>query len=583
MPPRPFTHRFSPFMGGQNTVRDSQALASGQENAPEEGFRVIGAELRSGLLRGYYGPGSAISSSPGVILDDTRFIFYDFGTGWVTRTMDNDQVRPNWGMRDNHDIWGQMTYLTGIASDGTVTLPRARYGGISYQMGLDSPAAAPTSSAAAGTDVQYAYTWAIKSSGRVLLESNPSPRSTSYAAGGNITGAATADVRVTHLRFWATKTGDPNGILYLMGEVAVPTVLLAAATVQTAYPLDWGVGGNPGDDLAVEDHSPAPSLTCLANAMHGGENIVDGNFSGFPFGAVDKWLFWAMSGQPQYWPSKNIYRLPEDVRAIISIGTTTYAFTETGVWMASGATDNSIQISKTRVDRGPMAAAGKSVVSTPYGILYVSREGVMLFDGRDATNITREILPASVIQASTYWCAGFVDDYYIFADGQGSTYMLDLRGFPNRLALIKAATTDEGAIVAFSRMPTIDTVVEGLYVAYAGDNSLRPWRPDSGVELQRQAVQHKTGKMTFGDATRHKQLSKYRLDGSGTVTMKVWADPDDLTSDATPTFSVTLSLPMREARWFPRSCAGKTFSILFDVPSGSALAAGSHLEGVRHG
>lgn len=584
MPPRPFTHRFSPFMGGQNTVRDPQALASGQENAPEEGFRVIGAELRSGLLRGYFGPGSAIATTPGVIVALTRFVFYVDGLGWVTRSMDNALVRQNWGVRDNHGTWGNVTYMTAIASNGTPSVPRIHYGGANYQLGLDPPATAPTSSAAAGTDVQYAYTWAVKDSGTVLLESNPSDRSTSYAAGGNVTVTASADSRVTHTRVWATKTGDPDGILYLMDEIAVPTVVVATTAVDTAQPLNWGYGGNLDDDLAVEDHSSAATLTCLSNAMHGGENRSDGNFSGFLVASVDHWLVWSLSGQPQYWPIKNTYRLPEPVLAIITIGTVTYVFTQTSVWMASGATDSSLVISKTRVDLGPMLAAGKSVVSTPYGILYVSREGVMLFDGRDVTNLTREILPASVIQASAYWCAGFVDDYYIFADAAGATYMLDLRGFPNRLALIKAATTDEGAVLAFSRMPTIGSVAEGLYVAYAGDNSLRPWRPDSGVSpATRQVVQHKTGKLTFGDATRHKQLSKYRLDGSGPVTMKVWADPDALTSDVTPTFSVTLTLPMREARYFPRPCAGKTFSFLFDVPSGSAIAAGSHLEGVRHG
>jgi hypothetical protein len=588
MPPRPFTHRFSPFMGGQNTVRDPQALASGQENAPEEGFRVIGAELRSGLLRGAFGPGSAISAAPGAIAALTRFIFYVEGLGWVTRSMDNALVRQNWGVRDNgtrHDgSTGNVTYLTAIASDGTPSVPRIHYGGANYQMGLDSPTTAPTSSAAAGTNVQYAYTWAIKDGSTVILESNPSARSSSYAAGGTVTFTASPDSRVTHTRVWATKAGDPDGILYLMGEVADPTASLATAAVQTAYPLDWGFGGNLNDNLAVEDHSPAPQLTCISNAMHGGENREDGNFAGFLVAAVDHWLVWSLSGQPQYWPAKNTYRLPEPTLAVITIGTVSYAFTQTGVWMASGATDSSIQISKTRVDLGPMLAAGKSVVSTPYGILYVSREGVMLFDGRDATNLTREILPASVIQASTYWCASFVDDYYIFTDAAGATYKLDLRGFPGRLALIKAATTAQGSVLAFSRMPTISGVSEGLYAAYAGDSTLRPWRPDSGVSpATRQAAQHKTGKITFGDATRHKQLSKYRLDGNGPVTMKVWADPNDLTTDVTPTFSVTLNLPMREARWFPRTVAGKTFSFLFDVPSGSALAAGSHLEGVRHG
>lgn len=596
MPPKPFTHRFMPFTGGQNTVRDPQALASGNPQAPEEGVRAISCDLRGGLLRGVYGPGSAVLPPP-VILATTRFIYYVEGTGWVAKQMNTDFVRQNWAVRDGHGTWGQVTYMTDVAADGTPSVPRIRYGGGSYPMGLTKPAVPTSNGVGAGANIQVRVTYVVKPGSAVLLESNPSTRQDPgvyFQAGDTITAVdpTATQTRVTHWRLYATKPGDPEGLMYLLDEVAFPTVTsvipnpMATGTPDVTQPLNWDEGGHPGDNIAVEDHAPALALTCMSNAMHGGENLTDGNATGRLAAAIDHWAVMSAMGQPQYWPAKNTYRLPEPTLAIISIGTTSYYFTQTGCWAFSGAGDAMPEARRTKVSLGPMLAAGKSVVSTRYGILYVSREGVMLFDGDAEVNLTREILLPSEIQASDYWCAGFVDDFYIFSNAEDTVYMLDMRGFPNRIGLVKAANSSALPPAAFHSMPTIGSLAEGLYIGFTGDASLRQWRPDSRTLVtgaSRLASQYKTGRLTFGDATRHKKLTKYRLDGTGPVTMKVFVNPTDMTSDTGPALTVALTLPMREARWFPSTCAGKTFAFLFDVPSGSEIAAGSHVEGVLCG
>jgi len=229
---------------------------------------------------------------------------------------------------------------------------------------------------------------------------------------------------------------------------------------------------------------------------------------------------------------------------------------------------------------------GKTAVPTPWGILYLSREGVMIFDGQTSQNLTRDILPASAIiglGVSTYWSAAFYEDYYIFSNAVDATYALDMRNYPRSVSLVKL----DRIVKAFHIVPNGSLgTTQSLYVAItAGVSTIQPWRPEGKTAVTgaaRETTQHKTGALSFGDPTRLTDLTKYRLDGTGTVTMSVFVNPTDLTSDAAPAFSIALALPMTEARWFPRTCQGRTFSFLFDVPATASLNPGSHLEGVTN-
>lgn len=401
------------------------------------------------------------------------FMFYHYGAGWIYDDIRLTSGAYNWGLtaartKANYTV----SYKTTIASNGSVGAPLKYRGTESFPMGLIAPTAAATAGAAgAGGNISVVYTYLAISATESDVESNPSPLYPTPNSGVTLKGGTTITVtwpswtgnaRVTHANIYATEEGSPDGTLYYAGYVtrSAGSTFVVTSARDLTKPMNWGPGGTPENDYDVYfDHSPPGNVTCLSNRLHGSEAGASDNDGGILFYAIDNQVGWTQSGQHEYFPKANLYKLAGTVQALVTSGTQTFAFLPDQVWAFSGQHSTAISARQLATRRGVQVGKAKTVQATPYGIIYVSQEGLTLFDGNDARLICRETLRE--FNDQDHWVGVYVDGYYYLCkpeSGGVDTWKIDLQNPENPII----TTTDIGFWASF-------TLEQGSWLSPTGE------------------------------------------------------------------------------------------------------------------
>lgn len=524
-----------PFSGGLNTLVDPGALA------PDAGVAVVNVDLSAKTLRALKGPGTAFNAGPasptlGAVDANFKWIFLPSNNTWIASAWRNH------GCLDTQDVG----YCTDIDSTGTPRTARALYnppsafGGLplgyqSYPLGLVAPAGGLAVTNAAGQPRAYAQTnvtWdGIESNPYPLLGSATTVQTTGCNGAVLTLIPAVGDARWARRRIYATMPNDPAGTKYFLVEIgdAAATLTwtdLAYAVVQS-LPLNWSPGGEVDSDTITDDHSPWPEALVLANVLHGAAPGAGGGAgapsSGILFGTDETGFIgrWSRVGYPQYCPTANKFRFPEQVQAIVSQGFETLYFLPSSIWSFTGEADYSIVRTKTGADQGCKDGCGHTVQRTPWGVVYQALDGLRLYAGGTSHNLTQDLLDPKQLNALVDTHGEYHEGFYFLYHSLG-TYVFDLRDFPN----LRITTSDKivrGAHVNHYDFPSAGP---GHYVAVSGDGNLfRPWNLAEIVAGSASlAWTWQTPKLSWGAPDRLKQSPRFHFDGAGALRFDFYKD-----------------------------------------------------------
>lgn len=243
------------------------------------------------------------------------------------------------------------------------------------------------------------------------------------------------DKRVVRKNFYRTELNQET--FYYLGSIDTGIYTFADtftdAQLDRTRPLTWSTGGNPNSGgTYVEDHGTPPVLSVLSNSLHAANDALGNSGAGILFGASGSTVRWSQLGYPEYWPEVNYFDVSEEVEAIISWAGATYIFTSNNVFTAYGNSDDSISIKKSAASIGVYPGLGHLVKLTPNGVIYLAREGLVLFDGSNARVISLGKLSKSFLDPTlkTFNATSFYDNkFYIFTSSE--TIILDMIDYPN--------------------------------------------------------------------------------------------------------------------------------------------------------
>jgi hypothetical protein len=521
--PTPKPINLGPFSRGLNTAVDPEYLGT-------DGFVAFtNADIRNGRVQGFIGAGTALAGTVGTY---RRFLHYDASGTWLS------SGELNWAFDDAASATNgsRITYRTNVTGSGT-SPATVIIGASSYRLGIDSPAPAPTltNGPSTGGTRTYAITYYDPTT---QVESNPvmvvgiATKNVGAAftlPTFNPTTAQDPNRTGMYRRIYATQVGDDNGIKYRLAEITNNTTTTftdgASYTLNTNIPLDWIYGGKQGDPVFPKDHRPGSQFTMLPNAIHSVNEGAGGQGSGIIFAAVSNWLEWSMLGYPHYWPAVNQMRFNENINCIHTMDAETYVFTDTEIYAISGVIDYALSIVKTGAAYGVKTSFAKTVTKTPFGLVFLGREGLTVFDGSTTRLVADNVIDPRTIQAeaATYdFATGcYYEGQYFLSFNTGYTYVFDLRDLAN---VTVTKTTVQASAYHITPI-ALSGNAPGLYIA-TDTGYICPWRPraydtEGGAPL---GWTIKTGDITAGDLYRNKKFIRARLDASVGVTLRFYVD-----------------------------------------------------------
>jgi hypothetical protein len=455
---------------------------------PNEGQIVKNVDLRDGMLRPLRDLGAATKTFSG-LSRNYKWIWYAAGSRWLGA----DQYR--YALND-----GAKTYFTVPGSAPRVHETAGSSYFQEHRMGVTPPTTLSWGfGASSGVFLKGTYLYAVTYETYDGLESNPSsvPLNITYDLADNwgvdLTIYASLDKRVVRANIYRSELN--GAVLYYAGSVDSKNFgsinnftdrNKPDTSLDKLRPLTWGTGGSPIEGSAVvADHGVPPVLSILSNALHSVNDSTGVSGSGILFGAVGSTVRWSLLGYPEYWPEVNFFNAGENVESIISWAGSTYIFTSNCVYIASGYSDNEINIKKSLASIGVYPGMGHLTKLTPRGVIYLSREGLTLFDSANSVVISSSKLSRSFLDPTqkTFQAAAYYQDkYYLFCEssGQGETIIADFKDglenirFSTSTHNIKAATTANFTEPAYAekvaplpgRLGNLYVVTPGIYTTF---------------------------------------------------------------------------------------------------------------------
>lgn len=525
--PRPFEVSLGPPFQGLNDFTDPRELP--MDFLTQADY----VDLSRGGVKGAWTPAIISPVEPSFSSTPPYFIYNTNGVNWIGDSAFLAEGITNWAcLQSSGSGASAISYVTKIpVGGGTINNPVAIFGATPYQLGIPAPASVVVTSGSSGGARYYSITQIDIASGN---ESNPTYiGTTTKNNGANFTlPSPTSGTLGTAFNIYGSNTDDANGIksprYWLAQKGSGATFSDPGTNGDSTSPLDWGIGGYYTTPTLNQDHSPAPALSCLSDGLHGATADTK-NPLGMLFGASLKDVYWSIVNRPFYWSTAfNTYSLPQTVLAMVSRGAQTFAFTEGGIWSFSGTSDTAIQGNKTQAHLGVLRNAGKTVCQSPYGILYVSREGVTLFDGFRSNVISRRVIdPLDFIGATTI-SGAYYDGYYVVAvltsqsGYNGSTWMLDVRELPS-ITVSKAPLPIVSMTVLQQFSAATGLNPPGLYVAHAEPGqpfAISAWRPAEGGSVTgaiRAGWTLETANSDLGYPGKFKRLQRARIQVTGSA------------------------------------------------------------------
>lgn len=547
--PKPFTLTLGPFAKGLRTSIESRLLA------PDEAFGNSNCDYSAGTIRGIYGPGATIATAT----SGHGFIFWAGKSAWRSTALGDS------GLNDAPDSSGTgVSYVTQKTSATAATYPLIVKGAATRRLGVAAPTVAPSSTdTTPDTTRWYKYTFFTADG-----ESNPSPAGRGPDVQLAMTIPTSSESHVTGRRIYRS---DNGGTYYFVGELLDNTGTAWPASgfpysepQDTTRPLNWGEGGNAASSSLPYDHSPAPNLTVLSDNVHSVTEGAGSNGSGLVFGAVGNVVRWSMLGYAHRWPTVNALPLPETVEAMVTSKAYTMALTDSGAYAFSGFSDSNVSVEKVS-PLGVAPGAGKTACETPWGVVWLSREGLVIWPGGEPRVISDALDPAT-LKAGGYTFAAYFDQaYYLF--GASGTLVFDMRAFPAVRITASSVIATAAHITPYD--PTGGS--QGLYVLVGAD--IKPWRSIDGLSVPgatRLAWSHTSGRLVASRPNGLLRLNWFRPYGAGQVTLTFYRE--DGTTHHTQAFAdlaaaTSYRLPGAWERGFSVKAEGAGELYALDLPA----------------
>jgi len=358
-------------------------------------------------------PTAGIPTSP-------NWIHYVAG-GWVGETS------KNYSLNDADRVYvakpGQTPTVYQVLGNSLLT----------YPLGVSQPTGFTVTTTGLGSSYYPAGTYSfVLTTVAAGLESNPSQVFTLTFNGSQNLSVAPAKIYypteiVTKFNVYRKGPGETvYTYINSLDNVLGTNTFSFAATLATNPQLTWNVGGQTESEPYVADHSVPPVLTCLADNLYTIDGSVAARGKGILFGASGNSLRWSMKDFPEYWPSWARYDLSEEVESIIATQGYVAVGTSSTWTKVEGVDHESLRFTQLPAAHYVRKNCGRSTVSTPYGIVFLAREGFCIFDGVQTKLITQDKLSLSFVQGLTVNQAGYFDGRYYLFHTTG-TVVLDFR------------------------------------------------------------------------------------------------------------------------------------------------------------
>jgi hypothetical protein len=304
---------------------------------------------------------------------------------------------------------------------------------LTYPLGVSQPVGFTVGTAAAGSGYYPAGTYSFAlTTVAGALESNPSVFYSVTMSGSEVLSVTVPTIYyptevVTKFNIYR-KSSSETVYTYIasVDNVAQTNTITYAATVSTNPQLTWNAGGQTESEPYVADHSVPPVLTCLANSLYTIDGSVAARGKGILFGASGNSLRWSIKDFPEYWPTWARYDLSEEVESIISTQGYVAVATSSTWTKVEGIDHESLRFTQLPAAHYVRKGCGRATVSTPYGIVFLAREGFCIFDGVQTKLITQDTLSLAFVQGLTVNQSGYFDGRYYLFHSSG-TVVLDFR------------------------------------------------------------------------------------------------------------------------------------------------------------
>lgn len=202
-----------------------------------------------------------------------------------------------------------------------------------------------------------------------------------------------------YYKTWNVYRTGPGGFFQLVEKVDIYNNVYNDTTSAgylglepTSYYTDTGIFGS----VSVDFNVPPEDLTGLTSHY------------GMLFGISGNSVRWTPVGQPDAWPVNFMVQFPFKPLALASFAQGLIVLCEDAIYRIDGNQPSSLSQSKTPVEDGCIAPF--SVQATTAGLVYLSKRGIMLFDGMRAVCITdmkiaaRNIYgPSKLLEPVNFW------------------------------------------------------------------------------------------------------------------------------------------------------------------------------------
>ena len=150
------------------------------------------------------------------------------------------------------------------------------------------------------------------------------------------------------------------------------------------------------------------------------------------FAAKDNRLYASEYGNPNSWPEYGYLDFDRTITGLGKFGSELIVFTEYELFRVFGASPTSLRKVPIPTTEGVPSGLDKCIVKTALGLMYVSHEGVCVYNGQNVQNLTKLVLDSFTLPnttANTNNVAGYKDGvYYLFgSDSTDVGYKIDTR------------------------------------------------------------------------------------------------------------------------------------------------------------
>ena len=356
--------------------------------AQNQAQQASNIKLQSGECRPWQNPIKVYTPVQSAIVSIYKLLGPAGATQWLEFTTDTDIVSAPLADTTDYRVYYTSSGFSprktnwALATSGvTGAYPRAY-----YNMGVPTPAAAPTLSASGGsapTEVRaYVYTY-LSTFGSLTEESAPSPAQlvTCNTSGATVTisGWSTApttaaNYNITGIRIYRTVTGASTVTYQYVDQISVTPATGAVVSGSTSTGGVVLSGTTYGDTYTVAQLGTAivsTNYTPPPSALQGLVAMPNGMLAGFTSNQV----WFCEPYLPHAWPTAYMQAVDAPIVGLGVYGNTLVVCTTRNPYLMTGTTPS--QISVERLPMPQPCISKRSIAFDQYGVLYASPNGLV--------------------------------------------------------------------------------------------------------------------------------------------------------------------------------------------------------------